>query len=702
MAAKLEATALPSRDLAGLKLAFALAVRGLAGVPRAAELVRQAEVLVGLGAERPLAVRHAEPALAELTPAEAAPLLDRLESVAGPEESIALLERAVHRAPTPEARALAITHAARAAVKQGSLDRLESFFAAVIVHAAEEPSLAALERAAAEGDHHRSGTVLRGMLAAALARVEPDVIDGGRTRSALLRRAARIARRDLGDPDQAFEWLGDALFARLEGALEEGLAPLEHLDLRGLGAPPPIPAPVAETRERPPTQPPPPPPPASPRVEVLKSRGPRLPPLVPAALEPAVRPARDAPPPPPPPPSVRADALPIAARPPTAPPPAPPPANPRFDAPPPPSVRAEAPRTKPPAPLPAPPPPAPPPPAPPPPAALAIARTEANRPSAPPPPPPVPARPATLPPPVPPPASTAAVNTPRPPTIPPPVAARPPTNPPVTMGVALGAAPSATPNPPAPPPAPPPAVRAVPAARPSASSRRRVAKAPLMVMRDPFAPPAPAPNGIAADPSSAALELPPARPPTPTPPSENTARNRISGEELIADLFEAMHELDFCADSMAAAAFTLDLAMEKLGSDAGVVHLYDIDQREFVVVHAAGPGASVLRGLRTADGDPLAADAMRTRGAIIVSDPAGDARASGQRWAALRNAMGAPVASIAVARAAQAGRFLGLLELANLAGTGAFAAGDEHALSYIAERFAEFVAAHGVMLDDEV
>ncbi len=709
-ARKLEATALPAQDLAGLKLAFALAVRALEGAPRAAELVRQAEVLIDLGAERPLAVRHAEPAVAELTPAEALPLLERLERVAGPDEAVALHERAVARAATPEGRALALTQAARVAVRHGLLDRLERFFVTVSVHAAEEPSLVALERAAAEGDHHRGGTVLRGILAAALARTEPDVIDGGRTRSALLRRAARIARRDLADPDQAFEWLGDALFARLEGALEEGLAPLEHLTLGAAPAPAVPPA-------RPPTQPPPPPiaatlappPPVSapPRVEVLSSRGQRLPPLAqfagkprtppsapppssvgapssaftPAAPVPAPAPV---PPPPaaPPPPSVRADAVPVA-RPPTI-----PPANPRFDAPPPPSVRADLQPIR------------PPPPAPPPPSVRAEATTPSPQavPQAPPPPPPAPLA-----------RTEAAVHRPSAPPPPPPVPQhRPPTIPPTT----LAARPPTVPPPPPPAPAAPPAAVAPAAPRPpvaprpsTASSRRKIGKPPLTEMRDPFAPSRTAPTAPAAPAPN--LGAPPEpRAPTPTPPSGSAARSRISGDELIADLFEAMHELDFCADSRDAAAFTLKLAMAKLGSDVGVVHLYDIDRREFVVVHAAGPGASVLRGLRTSDTDPLAAEAMRTRGAILVSAPAGDPRTSGQRWAAMRNAAGTSIASIAVSRAAQAGRFLGLVELCNLdvadpQTPGTFAAGDEHALTYMAERFGEFVAAHGVMLDDE-
>ena len=57
------------------------------------------------------------------------------------------------------------------------------------------------------------------------------------------------------------------------------------------------------------------------------------------------------------------------------------------------------------------------------------------------------------------------------------------------------------------------------------------------------------------------------------------------------------------------------------------------------MVRTAGAGTSPLRGLRTADTDPLAGEAMRTRGTIVVLDAAGDARASGQRWGAMRAAV---------------------------------------------------------------
>jgi GAF domain-containing protein len=200
-----------------------------------------------------------------------------------------------------------------------------------------------------------------------------------------------------------------------------------------------------------------------------------------------------------------------------------------------------------------------------------------------------------------------------------------------------------------------------------------------------------------------------ATPPSPRPLPVVTAAappsrtGRLTGEELIDDLFESMHTLDFCKDAIDGAAFTLQLAMEKLGSAAGMVHLYDIDRREFVVVHAAGPGAEALRGLRTADTEPLVDESMRTQGALFFEETSPTRRTKGRRWEVLRAAIEPPrtTGSIACARVAQGGRFLGLIELVHLAGAPAFAEGDDHALSYIAKRFTEFCAERGVLLSGD-
>jgi hypothetical protein len=884
VAAKLEATALPSNDLAGLKLAFGLAVRALEGAARAAELVRQAEVLVGLGAERPLALRHAEPGFAGVDPNDAAPLLDRLVALAGIDQVIDLHERLIARAASFDDRAVAIAVAARTTTK-ASPHHLERFFASATSLSSGEPALGALERLARDGDAARGGTSQRRLFAHALAACEPEADDGGRVRAALLRRAATMARRELGDPDQAFEWLGDALFARLEGVLAPIEAQLEPVRPVGRAS-----ATLAPTPARIPPAPPAPPAPSPPQAP--KSQRMRLPPPVtPGPLAPRPVGLREpslpdvgsqaypSPPPATPSPHTPAPAAPIAAK---APEPSPVPnARPRTM---PPPVPTAAPMTPPPVP-PAPPPRVPSapsfaPPPPPPVGKPAIALAPGVTPHAPamsappaahatPPPPPVvaatppppPVAPVTPVPPVapaaatPPPAPVASppepppVHAARPRTVPPPVPAFPPIAHAGANGVATPTpTPTPTPSPPAPPPPPPPtraqlpslpatpavpkrpyfppaaprggdaALRAgelqsvlrggdlapsprpatpepppvtapheprrmasfdvdldslsadaspalqaslpepppVPAAAPplssvppvpaakasSASSRRKVKAAtvkepkeqpsqwgtappepppvapaqpaPPIELKDPFARPSGPPPVPSSPPHAAPIEratpipsrivLPPPPPPiavAPPPPAPARRGPRVSGDELIADLFQDMHELDFCTDSVDAATFTLSLAMDKLESDIGIVHLYDIDRREFVVVRAAGPGTGVLARLRTSEADPLAAEALRSRGAVILPDAANDPRAIGGRWDALRTALGQPLACIATIRAAQGGRFLGLIELGYRHTAGGFAEGDEHALSYIAERFTEFVAAHGVMLGED-
>jgi hypothetical protein len=78
----------------------------------------------------------------------------------------------------------------------------------------------------ANRDREQAGTQLRRTLAEALSSGGQSARDGGKTRGFLLRRAAEIAQRDLGDTDKAFEWLGDALIAHVD---TESLDALEEL-----------------------------------------------------------------------------------------------------------------------------------------------------------------------------------------------------------------------------------------------------------------------------------------------------------------------------------------------------------------------------------------------------------------------------------------------------------------------------------------
>jgi hypothetical protein len=239
----------------------------------------------------------------------------------------------------------------------------------------------------------------------------------------------------------------------------------------------------------------------------------------------------------------------------------------------------------------------------------------------------------------------------------------------------------------------PPAVTAPPVVAPAlvvppaASSVAPTADAP---------PSAPAPGApklvIVPEVTPLPLITPATRPSAPSAPAV-----RLSGVELIADLFECMHDLHFLTDALAGADFVISLMLDKLPSASALVHFYDIDAREFVVVRAVGTGAAKVMQIRTSEKEPLIAEAMRKRRAVVIGDAAGDPRAQNGRWALL----GDPPRTLVCAPVEEGGRFLGLIELSNPLDSQPFHEGDGHAITYIGEQFAEFLAERGVILDPD-
>jgi hypothetical protein len=234
------------------------------------------------------------------------------------------------------------------------------------------------------------------------------------------------------------------------------------------------------------------------------------------------------------------------------------------------------------------------------------------------------------------------------------------------------------------PPAAPP-VSAEPAATPVPAAPAPQATAPssaapkLVIVPEPVTPmPVMAPEALRA--------------PTSSPPSV-----RQSGVDLIADLFECMHDLHFLPDALAGADFVLRLMLDKLPSAVALVHFYDIDAREFVIVRAVGAGAAKVMQVRTNEKEPLIAEAMHKRRAVVLDDAISDPRAQNGRWALI----GERPRSLVCAPVEEGGRFLGLLELSNPLDGQPFCEGDGHAITYIGEQFAEFLAARGVVLDPE-
>ena len=217
LAERLEDLAIKTADHDALSFAHDLLARDIAGAERANELVRQAEARVRAGMPRTEALQHGEAGLTSVGPAEAEPLLERLASIAGkPYEVVDLYERQVSRSKAPADRTRALARAAQVAAARGAIDRARGFYELALTGAPSDETLALLENTARDGDRATGGEKLRRALCAAMAQGGQGARDGGRTRGALLRRAASMAHRDLNDVEQAFAWLGDALIAHVD------------------------------------------------------------------------------------------------------------------------------------------------------------------------------------------------------------------------------------------------------------------------------------------------------------------------------------------------------------------------------------------------------------------------------------------------------------------------------------------------------
>ncbi len=215
-AERLEKLAVELRDLDTLAVAHDLLVQDRTGPGRAAEFVRQAEVLLECGVEPAQAVQHGEQALTSVAPTEVEPLLERVARLTTDKNLIIeIYERQVTRCKNPADKLVALARAARISAAQGDYERARGFFDIVLGAGAPEDAIELLEEAARSSDVERATERLRRVLAEALAAGGQGARDGGRTRSSMLGRAARIAFEDLGDREQAFVWIGDAVVAHV-------------------------------------------------------------------------------------------------------------------------------------------------------------------------------------------------------------------------------------------------------------------------------------------------------------------------------------------------------------------------------------------------------------------------------------------------------------------------------------------------------
>lgn len=217
---------------------------------------------------------------------------------------------------------------------------------------------------------------------------------------------------------------------------------------------------------------------------------------------------------------------------------------------------------------------------------------------------------------------------------------------------------------------------------------------PLAVESLNFTPP----PGVSAPASSRSRLTPTAKSPSSARLSARmlNAQGRLTGDELVGALFEAMHDLHFLKDALEGADFCLGLANEMIPSGGGYCYFYDLDKREYVVACTLEGSARTLLSSRFTNADPIAVRAMKKKRALIIT-PTEEAPVDGAN-AARYGSTGALKSSIFVP-VLQGNLRLGALELINPLDQQPFTDDDANGMNYIADQFAEFLGSRGIMLD---
>ncbi len=166
--------------------------------------------------------------------------------------------------------------------------------------------------------------------------------------------------------------------------------------------------------------------------------------------------------------------------------------------------------------------------------------------------------------------------------------------------------------------------------------------------------------------------------------------------DLIGDLFERLHELHFQADMLEGSDFVLGVIADVFPCAGVLLHVFDINQREFVIVRAVGPNAPSLLMHKTIGGDPFFHALMKRHRSLAlnpVPEPQDKLR---ERWQEL----GLEPSSVLCGPVVNGGRHLGVIELANPEGE-PFNAKKAKALDYVCGQFAEFLAQRPIVIEDD-
>lgn len=188
---------------------------------------------------------------------------------------------------------------------------------------------------------------------------------------------------------------------------------------------------------------------------------------------------------------------------------------------------------------------------------------------------------------------------------------------------------------------------------------------------------------------------PPARAPEPTPQAPAPATG--ASADLMDALFETMYGLNFLESTLEAARFCLDALAHVLPTRAALVHALDPDSGDYRTIAALGPSAAEALSTQVEGDDWLiSAAACKHRPLVVTLDGEVPTRPLD------RHAFFGARASVIVAPVISWGRCLAVIELVDPVAIAHFDLQSEDAVAYVATRFADFIADHGLDEPDGV
>ncbi|MCX7944483.1 MAG: GAF domain-containing protein [Deltaproteobacteria bacterium] len=157
-------------------------------------------------------------------------------------------------------------------------------------------------------------------------------------------------------------------------------------------------------------------------------------------------------------------------------------------------------------------------------------------------------------------------------------------------------------------------------------------------------------------------------------------------ESIMTSLFSEVYEVYNIANSREEAAnYMLDLAMKKIGVEAGSVLYADLSETELSFIAVRGPKSEEIKKYKIPIGKGIVGFCVDRGVSLAISDVSKD-----KRWFdKISKSIGFPTKSILCAPIQYEGQTIGAIELINKKGDGAFTVDDLSILNYIAHETGE-------------